>query len=219
MAVITISRQLGSNGAYIAQQIADALGYRFVDKQTFEDVLEQYGLIQLNDLYRSAPGFWARFDDTNLQLIFMLNKIILAFAHFDNTVILGRGGFAVLLGYADVLNVRIQAPLAVRAQRVLEREHLADMQSVEELILVNDKARSTFLQAFYNVEWDAAPAFNLILDTSVVSSEQAVSWIVDAARSMRPSVLGAAPTTRQIVVDAILSEAINSVLKPAYSPD
>ncbi len=38
MSVITIPRELGSEGSYIAEKVAQALGYHFADKKTLEEV-------------------------------------------------------------------------------------------------------------------------------------------------------------------------------------
>ena len=214
MTVVTISRELGSEGAAIAAQVANRLGYEFVAKHSLEKILQQYGIIQLDTLYKSAPGFWARFDDANLQLISMLNKIILGIAHRGNTVILGRGGFAALSGYADVLHVRVQAPFALRVKRIQEREQLTDFEIAEKRVAENDKARHTFIQAFYDVDNDTASQFNLVLDTGVVSTAIAVDWITEVAQSMSYNTFVNALTTEEIEVDAILADAIERVLVP-----
>ena len=122
MTIITLSRELGSNGTLAAQQVAETLGYYFVDKSTFERILQQYGLIEFDHLYDSPLGFWGRFDSTNLQIISMLNKTIFGIARLGDVVILGRGGYAALRDYADVLHVRIQAPFLLRVQRVMSIE-------------------------------------------------------------------------------------------------
>jgi hypothetical protein len=45
MAVMTISRELGSEGVTIAKKVAQELGYHFVDKDVIERVLDQYGFV------------------------------------------------------------------------------------------------------------------------------------------------------------------------------
>lgn len=61
MAVITISRQLGSRGASLARDLAKELGYEFVDKSVINKVIRQYGLHQLNDIYDHKPKVWELF--------------------------------------------------------------------------------------------------------------------------------------------------------------
>src|SRR5690349_3683759 len=132
MGVITISRQLGSGGEEIARQVAASLGYEYVDKQTTDTIFRQYGLTRFDELYNTVPSYLDLLNADNLLLVAMANEIIEAVAQRGSVVIVGRAGFAVLAGLADVLNVRIQAPLADRAQRVREREGLADFDAAVE---------------------------------------------------------------------------------------
>lgn len=214
MTVITISRELGSEGAAVAAQVANQLGYQFVAKHSLEKILQQYGLVELDALYKSVPGFWARLDDANLQLISMLNKVLLGIAHRGDTVILGRGGFAALRGYSDVLHVRVQAPFDLRVKRIRERENLTEIEAAEKLVAQNDKARHTFIKAFYDVEDDTVNLFNLVLDTGIVSTDMAVNWIVEAAQAMSYGLFSEELTTSEIEVDPILAHAIDQVLTP-----
>ncbi len=214
MAVITISREFGSEGTKIGRQVAQTLGYHYVDKHLIEAVLQQYGFVQFNELYQSTPGFWARSDQSNLLLISMLNKTLLTLAHQGNMVILGRGGFVALSGFADALNVRIQAPFPVRVERVIDREKLTDPRKGEELVKENDRMQRAFIQAFYDIRWDATNAFNLVLDTGSIPPDMAADWIVQVTRTLERRLLEKAATTQSIQVDPTLADAIANVLIP-----
>jgi cytidylate kinase len=145
MSVITISRELASGGSDIAQQVAKRLGYEFVDKQTTDAIFRQYGLTKFDDLYSSAPSILDLLNADNLLLISMANEIIEAVAKRGNVVILGRAGFAVLSGYADVLHVRIQAPFSERVQRVMDREGLADFNLAVERVKEDDEVHGKYV--------------------------------------------------------------------------
>ena len=106
--------------------MATSLDYEFVDKQTTDAIFRQYGLTRFDELYNSVPSFLDLLNADNLLLVAMANEIIEAVAQRGNVVIVGRAGFAVLAGFADVLNVRIEAPFSERVQRVMEQEGLAD---------------------------------------------------------------------------------------------
>jgi cytidylate kinase len=217
MRIVTISRELGSEGTAIAAQVADILGYQFIAKSNLEKILQQYGMVELDVLYKSTPGFWARLDDANLQLISMLNKTILGIAHRGNVVILGRGGFAALQGCADAIHVRIQAPFALRVKRIQEREQLPDFDAAANHVAKNDKARQAFLKAFYDIDVFSAKQFNLILDTSIVPVDMAAAWITEAAQSIQsPSVIEGYQI-EDIEVDDILDRTIAEVLTPIAS--
>jgi cytidylate kinase len=209
MPVITLSRQLGSRGEEIARQVAASLSYEYVDKQTTDAIFRQYGLTRFDDLYNSVPSLLDLLNANNLLLVSMANEIIEAVAQRGNVLIVGRAGFAVLAGYADVLHVRIQAPFADRVQRVLEREGLADVDAATERVQQDDEVHSKYIQRFYNKQWDDSTNFDLVLDTGALSADEAVQQIVAAARGLSQKAQAAdAPTTLSLQVDPVLADAV-----------
>ena len=212
MAVITISRELGADGTYIGKQVAKTLGYGYVDKLVMEQILSQYGLVNFDNLYHSAPGFWERFDEMNIRLIAMLNRTLLALARHNNLVLVGRGGFVVLKDYADVLHVLVQAPMPLRIQRIMDRKKISDPGQAEAMVHENDQVREAFLKSFYHASWDTASTFHLKLDTGLVTPDTAVSWIAAAARDLEQRKLDPAHTTQAIEVDPILADTVAEIL-------
>jgi cytidylate kinase len=216
MTVITISREPGSEGAAIGRQAAAKLNYPYVDKERIGQVLEEYGLVQFEGLLRSTPGFWARYDDANLRMVAMLNQVIRAMAQRGNMLIVGRGGFAVLEGFADVLHVRVKAPFELRLERLIEKDlryHQMPLETARQALLESDRARQTFLQAFYNRRGDRIQDFHLVIDTSRIEPPLAAEWIVSAARSidLRQPAPGS-PLTRSIEVDDVLAFTVAAVM-------
>lgn len=213
MAVITISREFGSGGLDIGQRVAKRLGYDFVDKRMIDGVFRQYGLTKFDDLYTSEPGILDLINYDNLLMVSMLNEIIEAVAKRGNVVILGRGGFAVLHGYADVLNVRLQAPFSIRVQRIMAREGLPDVQTAEERVREDDTVHSKFVQMFYGQRWDDESQFGLIINTGSLAPELAADQIVAALGAIEQKGYSAnATTTATIEVDPVLEDAINKVI-------
>ncbi len=213
MSIITISREYGSDGRYIAEKVAQTLSYHFVDKKTMEDVLVQYGFVEFEKEYDAAHGFWTRFDARTTEMVKMLNRIIQAVARHGNVVILGRGSFAILSGYADVLNVRIQAPLQIRRARVMTQHNIAEPAEAEAILKEADRVRTTFIESYYGVHWDVASAFDVVIDTGKVAPDLAVTWLADAAKAVQPRPAGEGRTTSALEVDPILASAVSAVLK------
>lgn len=212
MATITISRLLGSEGAAIAEKVAQNLSYHLVTKQTLEKILEQYGLVHLDNFYRAPPRLWSRLDYDTKQIVSMLNKVMLCIAKRGETVILGRGGYAALQNLAGALHVRVQAPLQVRVRRIVEREGSEDFRLMEKLVKENDKARSMFVNGFYDADFFGADQFHLVLDTSVVPVDKAAEWISAASRKADSSPPAGTYLAKDIREDPILEETIDKVL-------
>ena len=216
MSVITISREFGSEGDTIAEKVAQTLGYHLVDKALIGAVLSQYGMVEFDKEYDELPGFWERFDaqreERRALMADMLNQVIRAVAHHGNVVIVGRSGFAILQDFADVLNVRIQSPLAIRINRVMAQQGVTTEQA-EALVKEADKVRSAFVESFYKVQWDTASAFDLMLDTSKVSPEMAATWVVQAATALNERPENGRQTCASIEVDSILAGAVSDALR------
>ncbi|MBM4427349.1 MAG: cytidylate kinase-like family protein [Chloroflexi bacterium] len=214
MSVITISREFGSEGDTIAQKTAKALGYHFVDKHFIGDILAQYGYVEFDKAYQTLPTFWERFDaQRNKQrdvMVRMLNQVIQAVAHHGDVVILGRSGFEVLSGFADVLHVRLQAPFAVRVGRVMESQNLTFDQA-DALVRESDKVRLAFVEEFYKVPWGAINAFDLVINTDKIAPTLAVDWILDAVNSHKFEPI-TDKSTAAIEVDRILADAVSDEL-------
>jgi cytidylate kinase len=211
MPAITISREIGSKGDLIAEQTAKRLGYQLVDKNTIEKVLSQYGFVDFKQVYNET-GFWARFDPHHTETIRLLNKVIEAMVHHGNIILLGRGGFALLKGYADVLNVRIQAPFSLRVMHVMEQQAFVSRIKAEEFVRDSDRMRREFVESVYGNQWDSVAAFDLVIDTRKISPEMAVDWLEAAAHRISHIQTGEAPTSRVMEFDPVLLDAVAKVL-------
>jgi len=109
MAIITISRELGSGGGLISQMIVNSLNYRLADKELIGNIMLKYGVLSFDEVYDSVHSVWARLDSNDQQVVKLLNETIRAFAKRDKTLIVGRGGFMVLKDYQNVVNVLLRA--------------------------------------------------------------------------------------------------------------
>ena len=216
MSVITISREFGSEGDTIAQQVSQTLGYHFVDRKFIGVILGQYGYVEFDKAYANLPTFWERFDAQREKqrdvMVNMLNQVIQAVAHHGNVVILGRSGFEVLGGFADVLHVRLQAPFPVRVGRIMTQQQIP-FEQAESVVEHNDKVRVAFVEEFYKVSWESIHAFDLVIDTGKIPVDMAATWVIDAAKSFTPSAEIDKPTVATIKADRILAEAVSEVLK------
>jgi len=216
MPTITISRDFGSQGDYIAEKIAQTLGYHFADKEFFSTVLSQYGLVEFDKEYDVLPGFWEKFDAHRYKvrddIVDMLNRAVRAVAQHGNVVILGRSGFEVLSGFADIVHVRLQAPLPVRITNVMA-ELKIPFEQAEEAVKENDKVHMAFVQEYYKIPWDAIHAFDLVINTDKISPDLTASWLVDAVKALDVSPKPDKPLASSIEVDSTLKTSVSDALK------
>ena len=213
MAVITMSRELGTGGGLISQMVVNSINYHLVDKETIGKVLSQFGLLSFNKVYNSTHNVWSLFDSDYRELVKQLNKTILAFAKLDNTVIIGRGGFVVLKDYQNVLNVLLRAPLEHRIRNAMQTEQIPDILEAEKVVRHSDEVRESFLQTFHNVSANSAQFFSLVIDTSRVPLHLAARWIMEAAKEIDRQSIPPERNSLNAEVDPVLLKTVREVLK------
>ena len=213
MSVITFSREPCSGGMQIAQSVSEKLGYRLATKKTIEEVLLQYGFVDVEEAYDSMPNFWTRFDERTHQIVMMFDRVIQALAKLSNIVIVGRGAFKVLAPYRDVLHIRVKGPFPQRVSTYMNRSNTSDRHSAENAIAEADRIRSAFLEVHYGIKWDSMTNFDLIIDTGKIPPGSAVPLIIEAHKAVMSIVCEPHESTTSIDVDKILLESTRSVIE------
>jgi len=212
MAVITISREFCSGGGRVARELANALDYHFVDRDFIGGVLDAYGLIHFKKDYDAKLGFWGTFDDGVKQTMGMLNRVTRSVARHGNAVILGRGSFAVLAGFADVLNVRLTAPFELRVNRLMAEEGLPNRTEAESRVRENDSIRSSFLQSIYGLRWDDTSIFDVVVDIGKVMPDDVSAFLIGAARRLEKTTPAGRLAAQSSEADKLLDDNVAEML-------
>ena len=182
MAVITISRQLGSLGRDVATLVAQRLGYRFVWRDVINEAARRsstpevaLATIDELDLLGLTPPPRARraYCDAVQQVMDEL-------AQQDNVVILGRAGQIVLRDYPRLLSVRIIAPFELRAQRVAAKQGIT-LEAARLQVEASDTHRREYLERFYVANWDDPTLYDLMINTAHLTPPEATDVICQVA--------------------------------------
>ncbi|MGW8250275.1 MAG: cytidylate kinase-like family protein [Anaerolineales bacterium] len=181
MAVITISRQLGSWGDEVAQAVASRLNYRLTCRELINQAALRAGapemaLAAIDDLgllgIRPSPHSRRAYQQA-------LQSVVEECAGKGDAVIIGRAGQVILRGFPDTLHVKIIAPASLRAERISAEQNIS-LEAAAAQIAASDKARSSYLRRWYNARWDDPELYDLILNTQRLSADQAACLICQA---------------------------------------
>jgi cytidylate kinase len=216
MAIITISRQMGSGGIPIAQKVAEKLGYTLVDGDTILAVAGQYGLSKesLEMADEKPPRFSEKLDNKHETSLHLIELIILEFALKGNVIIYGRGGQDLLEGINSVLRVRVIAPFEDRVERWAEREWL-DPDRARMLIRKSDQQRAGFIKYYFDRDWDDPLNYDLVINTQRLSEETAVRLICDAIKDRH--LVESKVAYKKLLADLILRKRIEIAISSADS--
>jgi cytidylate kinase len=203
MAVITISRELGSEGDRIAELLCGELGYRWVDKAIVAQMAQEAGMDEeavlavehsvatrarftstdMRSLYSKQPGAWekkAALDDETYRRI--VRETMERYAAEGNVIIIGRGGQMVLRDHPAALHVHLYAPAELRARRIAQRLDIAE-QDAARRIAASDEEKRLYIRTMHdNANWKDPKYYHLMINTGVVPPEVAAQIITLAAR-------------------------------------
>jgi cytidylate kinase len=184
MAVITISRQLGSLGITLGRQVAARLGYRLVHRELINQAAQLVGApdmalatIDVLGLLGIEPG-----ERQQRNYLEAVQKVIEDLAMEGSAVIVGRAGQAILQDFPNALHLRVVAPLEMRIQRIVEA-HGISMQAAKAQIEDSDNYRASYLERFYNIRWDDPSLYHLIINTGHISLETSAEVVCTAIRN------------------------------------
>lgn len=173
MAVLTISRDLGSGGNDVGRAISDSLGYRFVDRESLHERLRAAGVKWekgTEGFDEHSPRMWERYDWFFRGFVAMLHSLILDEAASDNVVIMGRGANYLLKNVPFSLRVRIVAPVPIRIERTAAREKI-DVESARRLVDKTDRERAGFLLSVYGTDGKDPADYDAVFNSAALPVE------------------------------------------------
>jgi cytidylate kinase len=212
MAVITISRKLGSMGTYVGKKLADKLGYDYIDKIGLSKIMKDYGFSKFDNIYDTLPGFWDKYDQYRDITINFLAEAILAVAQHDNVVIAGRGSFGLFDSFSDVINIRIKAPETCRIHRVMNDRDISEKEA-KKIIKDNDLVRRTFVESDFRFDYNNSTEFDIILDTSIIPPDMCVDWIYQAYEVTKGKRDDDRPSVKTLKVEKVLVKHVAEMLE------
>lgn len=182
MALITISRQLGSLGNDIADALKNELSYAYLDKIQLEEMLvSTYGLPEesVEKYDEKKPAFWDIFFSEKDRYLHFMKTAMYEFAQQGNGIILGRGGQVLLKDVPGALHVRVVAPMELRLERVKQRYNCDD-RLAEQLIRNSDHDRIGFQKFFFHINWEDLSQYDLVMNTGTFTVVQVVEFVKSA---------------------------------------
>ena len=200
--VITISRQYGSGGHEVGERLAAALNIPFYDKsliamaakksglseEVFADVDEKATSSLLYSMVMGSYPFGSRVHGINEmpindKLFIIQSDIIKSAAAEGPCVVVGRCGDYILRNHENCLNVFVHADKASRVKRIVQKE-LCDEKRAPDFVTKKDKQRANYYNFYSNNRWDDLKNYDLTVDTSKFTVEQAVELIIEAAKRL-----------------------------------
>lgn len=193
--VITIGRQLGSNGKRIGKSLAEQLGFKFYDKNTIARVAKEKGLSdnlfdEMSErptsslLYslvmgvQSSKGLYYQYNDMlNGDSLFKLQAdVIKSIASEGPCVIVGRCADYILRENPNLIKLFLYSDSETRIKNLMARDNMSEKEA-RSAVNKADKRRSNYYNFYTNKSWGNVNNYDLCLDTSSLPFEDCVNFL------------------------------------------
>ena len=184
MAVITISRQLGSLGTTLGRQVSARLGYRLVHRELINQAAHLAGAPDMALVTIDELGLLGIEPDESQQRAYLesVQTVIKDLAVAGNVIIVGRAGQAILQDHSNALHLRVVAPMERRVQRIV-KAHGISLKAAKAQIEDSDLFRANYLRRYYNIGWDDPSRYHLVINTGHITLETSAEVVCTAVRN------------------------------------
>lgn len=191
--IITISREFGSGGRFIGEEVAKKLGFACYDKNIIGQIAEKSGLAPeyIRESAELSPkkGLFAyAFAGRDItgksveDLVYETQrKVILELTEKDSCVIIGRNADFILKDRDDVLNVFIYGDLPEKVERICRLYHVSEQEAVRMMTDI-DKRRMTNYNFYTEQKWGKASNYTVCLNSSRIGYERCEEIIVGCVK-------------------------------------
>jgi cytidylate kinase len=183
MSIITISHASYSGGAEIAKKVASSLSYRSVEREVLIEASRRYGIpeAKYEEVLEAQGHWWERWIESLRLYRITIQAAMCEVAQAGGVVYYGRAGQELFPGIKHVLKVLIVAPMEYRMQEVKARKGL-DGENARHFLKELDRVRTRRLRAVFNADWLDPVGYDLVLNSSRISTDGAARVIAELAR-------------------------------------
>ena len=191
--IITISREFGSGGRFIGEEVAKKLGMAYYDKNVITEIAEKSGLspeyIQENAELSPKKGLFAYAlagrDITGKSVEDIVyeaqRKVSLELVEKEPCVIIGRNADFILKDRDDVLNVFIHGNMPEKMQRISCLYNVSGQEAVK-MMADTDKRRLANYNFYTEQKWGKASNYTLCLNSSELGYDRCEAIIMECVK-------------------------------------
>ena len=190
--VVTVSREYGSGGRYVAKLLSEKLGVKFYDKEIVTKLAEETGLseeyIEENEQKRGILSTLENDQVTGLsnkdELFIKETELIKKLARKDSCVIVGRCADFILKNNRNVVKVFVYSDMEDKIKRATKFYGL-DKEKAEKEIKNIDKQRANHYKYYTEREWKEYSNYDICINSDTFGVEKSADIIYDMIQNRK----------------------------------
>lgn len=186
--IITISREFGSGGHFIGENVAKKLGITFYDSQILEKIAEETGFSKkiIEDQGEYSPsksifsyafvGRDAAGSSISDKIYNVQSAIIKELAEKESFVIIGRCADYILRDNPEAVHIFIHGEESVKKERIMKLYNKTEKEAVS-MMRDMDKKRKMHYNYYTEGEWGKATNYTMTLNSSKLGYDKCIDII------------------------------------------
>lgn len=179
--VISISREHGTNGKKIAEEVAKNLKIGYYDKEEIKEFAIKYNYVanySEKDLYDNFLSL-----DASKDAMINQSKIIKEIAETEDCVIVGRASDYILKDNPNLIKIFLYAPMDYKIENVKLLYQDTDKQA-EKNIIKSTKSSASYYELISNQVWGSKENYDLCLNCEI-GNDKIVKIICDYIKNIK----------------------------------
>lgn len=187
--IMTVSREYGSGGYEIGRRVAEAMGYKFYDKELIAHIAEKFLISESyvaaaeekpirRNIFHEVFPMLAKTENEDADYIFReQGKFIVQLVEEGNCVIAGRRADFYLKDNPNALHIFFYADMDFKVARICKEEDCTEEEAVRK-ILETDKRRRTSYEYVTGRKWGDMHNYDRMICTSSLGLDRCVDELV-----------------------------------------
>ncbi len=206
--VVTIARQVGTNGEEVARIVASSLGFRLLDYRLVQEAAQEAGVSpETISEAEHKPSFFGRIIEalarnpagpasgqwgepiniaatpllTSADYRQLVQQVVEDFATQGKVVFLGHGAQFMLSGRADTFRVLVVGTEDARVRRLMASMGV-DENKAREVVQRTDRERIDYFRTYFEVGWTDPASYDLTVNTDHLNPQQAADLVLNTLK-------------------------------------
>jgi cytidylate kinase len=198
MAVITISKEFGTESERVASLLAEKLGYEYIGKNLVAKIAKELHISEseAETFHKTSQSRILRFvdrytcsivqkvvdrehgclDDKNYYEV--TKNLVENVYEAGDAIILGWGGQCLLKGKPDTLHVRLIKDNDLKIEEIMQSQNLSQ-KAAKDFIDREEGDLKAYIKHYFKEDWNAAHLYDIVIDMGKTSVEKAADMICD----------------------------------------
>jgi cytidylate kinase len=191
--IVTVGREHGSGGHYIAQMMSEKLGIKLYDKEIVEattltsgyskEVVNKMDEKPVNFFLSRRIGEYSNSLEENVAEM-TFNYINCKAMSGESFIVVGRCAEQVLKDNPNVVRIFIEGDRDVKIRRLMETEKVSEKEA-ETIMKDVDRRRKTYHNYYCDRKWGDSRGYDIVANSSKLGLEKTADILVSCVKAFK----------------------------------